>query len=291
MSLPSIADIEHALLPFRIGRRLVLAKLVERIAQGEGLGDPFLLLSWLFGRLKSADSILEKAQRKGIALASVAEIPEKIRDVLGFRIIVEHSTELQVLDSFLSHQFEVIHRSDQSAEPGEFGQLGIDYSLRYHAGGAVYPFELQLRTFLQHYWTGQSFHLFHKKPRELALEHKRTLLELSQTLQRAEQPASRLATTVPTAQATTPAWRRLPLCREIRLIVVETGERFAAQFVLPISGNDLAEHETIVARKLELYETHRGAAIVECCCLNISSLLLNEPHLYVPGEHMERAVF
>ena len=77
------------------------------------------------------------------------------------------------------------------ATPEEFGERGMEYSARYHTDKVVYQFELQLRTFLQHYWAGQSFHLFHKQPRECAVERKGLLVEFSEALARAEDCAQK----------------------------------------------------------------------------------------------------
>src|SRR5574341_978516 len=131
MTLLSIPEIEKNLLPFRIGRRLVLDKLLTLIIRGEGVLNPFLILTRFFGRLKSADSILEKIKRMGIIIADVAEITEKITDILGFRIITENVDELYTIEQFLNTQFEVVSRQDQMSKRGEFGSRGIEYSLRY----------------------------------------------------------------------------------------------------------------------------------------------------------------
>ena len=289
MILLSVSDIEEALLPFRSGRRLVLDKLVNRIVRAEGIAKPFLLLSRLFGRLKSADSILEKIKRKGITIRSSAELPQKVPDILGFRIIVETIAELRAIDLLLSDQFEVISRVDQIDSPSEFGGQGIEYSLQYHAGSVVYPFELQARTFLQHYWASRSFHLFYKKPREAALKYQDALLALSEALQRAESVAERLDEgRPPLAAAENCTCNAAPLRSRVHLVVVEPGERFAEHVVQPLSGDDQTDHAALVAQKMKLYTANPGSAIVECSCLNFLSFMLNESHVYVPANRIDR---
>ena len=113
MPLFTSAEIEQFLLPQRMARRLILTSLLEYIVSSECLTNPFLLLSRLFVRLKSADSILEKIQRKGLIVRSVPEIGQVMDDLLGFRIITENLEELWAIDQFLMETFEVmVERTD-----------------------------------------------------------------------------------------------------------------------------------------------------------------------------------
>jgi ppGpp synthetase/RelA/SpoT-type nucleotidyltranferase len=291
MTLLSISEIEQSLLPFRCVRRLVLDKLLQKIVQGEDIVNPFLMLSRLFGRLKSADSILEKIERKGIIIADGLEISEKIPDMLGFRIITVNIDELYVIDRFINEQFEIISRQDQVTQPDEFGNREIKYSLRYHFDSVAYPFEIQLRTFLQHYWASQSFHLFHKKPREIALKHRDDLLSLSHALEQAERAASRLFDNLPASSPSiSSAWGTLPFRTQVNLVVIECGEQFAAHLIQPLSGNDQRDHDNTVGLKRELYSAYPGSAIVECSCLHFLSFVLNEPHVWVPVDRLKNVV-
>lgn len=287
MTQLSLSEVEHALLFFRTGRRLVLERLLQQLIRAKQVAQPFLLFSRLFGRLKSGDSILEKIKRKGIDIQSPAEIPDKIPDVLGFRVIVESPDELDAVDSILEESFDIVSRTDRTEAPDEFGGRGIEYSLRYSSDGTSYPFEVQSRTYLQHYWAARSFHLFHKQPRDAALAHKDALLELSELLQRAESLAGQLdERRMRAAQIEAATWTAEPLRRRVHLIVVLEGERFESHETLELSGDDLADHDRIVSRKLALYDIYKEAAIVEATCLNFSSFLLNEPHVHVPVERM-----
>jgi ppGpp synthetase/RelA/SpoT-type nucleotidyltranferase len=288
--LLSASEIEESLLPFRAGRRLVLDKLLQRIAQGDGLVNPFLLLSRFFVRIKSADSILEKIRRKGIVITHPSEISQKLPDILGFRIITENIDEMETIDRFLNEQFEIVSRLDKVTERGEFGDRGIEYSLRHHVDGVVYPFELQLRTFLQHYWSSQSFHLFHKTPRETALSCQDALLSLSQALDHAEQVAGRIPQS-PTINARSSLWNELPIRSRVHLIAVEPGEQFALHVVVPLSGNDQQDHDASVSQKLQIYAAYPGSAIVECSCLHFLSFILNEPQVRVPVDRLGKVVW
>jgi ppGpp synthetase/RelA/SpoT-type nucleotidyltranferase len=294
MTSLTLAEIEQSLLSYRVARRLVRTLLLEYIVSSERLTNPFLLLSRLFIRLKSADSVLEKIQRKGLVVQSVSEIGQVMDDLLGFRIITENLEELWALDQFLTVNFEVKSRTDKINSPGQFGYRSIEYALVYHGSDLEIPFEVQLRTLLQHYWASCSFHLFHKASPTLAAEYEQTLISLSQNLQNAEQLASSLRTTkkksVPLHEAR-PDLDRLPIQSRVHLIVVEPGERFARQATLAMTGNDLRDHQAIVDRKLALYAEYPGAAIVECTCMSFLTFVLNEPHVEIPPERIDRIVW
>jgi ppGpp synthetase/RelA/SpoT-type nucleotidyltranferase len=289
MTQLSLSEVEQALLSFRVGRRIVLDKVLEEVARSDEIAQPFVLLSRLFARLKSADSILEKIKRKGIVIRSVLDLPEKVPDVLGFRVILETQKELRAIDSIFRGTFDVINCNDHSMTPDEFGGRGIEYALQYAADGVQYPFEVQTRTFLGHYWAARSFHLFHKKSRDVALAHKETLAKLSCALHQAESTAEELERD--SVRAATnggiAAWGAQPLRECVHLVVVEPGEQFRKHEIVRLSGDDQADHETIIARKLALYADYVNAAIVEATCLNFSSFLLNEPHVRVPIERLD----
>jgi len=283
MVMPAKSDVEEVLLLFRTCRRVVLNDIVQRVGRGEGIRNPFLTLSRLFARVKSADSVLEKMGRKGITVAAASEIPQKITDILGFRIIVESAEEAQVIQRFLEDSFEVTSSSNQLEHRGQLGERGLELGLRCQVGDGICPFEIQVRTFLQHYWASQTFHLFHKKSPDVALKHREALISLSESLHSADTVVRDIGEDMVGSSDLAWKWRDLPLCSQVNLVVVERGEMFRHHEVISLTGeDDRAGHRTIVQRKLELYESYPGCAIVECSCLNFLSFLLNEPVVRVP---------
>ena len=289
MILPSYLEIEQALSPLRDGRRLIMRTLLDQITSGNVCSDPFVMLSRFFCRLKSADSIVEKLNRKRIEVKDASEIPERLPDVLGFRIIVANSHELTAIDDFMKAGFELVERQDRTATPGEFGERGVVYSAIYRMDKIAYHFELQLRTFLQHYWASQSFHLLHKKPREVALGRKELLLQFGEALAQAETCAEEITDDRDGALLTPTCLSNLKLLGErVHLIVIEPGERFTDHLTLSLSGCANNDHQAIVAKKMELYKMFPRGAIVECSCLNFLSFQLNEPLVQVPIDRIER---
>jgi ppGpp synthetase/RelA/SpoT-type nucleotidyltranferase len=285
----SIADIEQSLLIFRASRRVIVRDLASRLVCEPAIRNPFLLVSRLFIRLKSADSVLEKMRRKGISISHPGELVDKIPDVLGARIIVETAEELHAVDEMLRQTFEVDSCVDHVRSPTEFGGREVGYTLRASIGERSCPFEVQVRTFLQHYWSICSFHLFHKQSPDVARRHAEDLRNLSEALESAERPAGRLGESAPTiSPPVEPPTQVRGLEDRVRLVVVEPGERLADVVVLPLSGDDERDHERTVDAKLELYAKHPGAAIVEACCLNLAAFTLNEPHVRIPLDRIAK---
>ena len=244
------------------------------LAERDACADPFLALSRFFCRLKSADSIVDKARRKGIEIRGPKDVSERMTDILGFRIIVADQKELRAFDALFRQAFEVIEVEDRNEIPGEFGDRGIDYRARYHHNGERYPFEIQLRTFLQHYWASRTFHFFHKKPRELALAHKEALRRFAASLADAEQRSELLEDERPVGGR--------------RVVVIQSGEQFHDQVTLTLTGRSVEDHAAIVRKKMSLYEVFSSVAIVECACMGFLAFHLNEPLVNVPLERIGR---
>jgi hypothetical protein len=288
MTTLAYQDIEESLLSFREGRQLIMPVLLGCLAERDACADPFLALSRFFCRLKSADSILEKARRKGIEIRGPKDVSERMTDILGFRIIVTDQKELRAVDAFFRQAFEVTEVEDRNETPGEFGDRGIDYRARYHHNGERYPFELQLRTFLQHYWASRTFHLFHKKPRELALAHKEALRSLAASLADAEQRSECLEDERPVGDRRVgPADLGL-ITDQVHLVVIQSGERFHDQVTQALTGRSAEDHAAIVGKKMSLYEVFPSAAIVECACMGFLAFHFNEPLVHVPLERIGR---
>lgn len=286
-------DIENSLLPFRIGRRLVLDKILEMAATNAEFRELALFLSRMFVRLKSADSILEKINRKKLPVQVPEDIPNVMDDILGFRLIVDNQAELQLLDGFLTGTFEVKSVATQSQNP-EFGGRSVDYALVHHVNGQSYPFEVQLRTYLQHYWAVQSFFLFHKTGKETALPYQSDLMALSSALQSAEEAAERIHAGKKADSAAgvkTVSWHSWPLRNRVQLMVVEPHEQFVEEQIVLLKGNDEDDQRAIVKSKMACYEQHPNAAVVECMCANFMTYMLNEPQVHVRPEYLEKAIW
>lgn len=113
-------------------------------------------------RVKSWPSLKEKARKTRDDGTPVYPDPwHEIRDIIGARILVLHSTEIPAVQHLLADQFEVLRSVDKAQETriaGGFGYGSHHLVVRVEPGsegleeyvGTV--FEVQVRTVLQHAW-------------------------------------------------------------------------------------------------------------------------------------------
>jgi ppGpp synthetase/RelA/SpoT-type nucleotidyltranferase len=275
-------DVEGSLKEFRVGRSLILKRILESVIESSDIYNKFLILSRIFCRLKSADSILEKIERKGLEIKDVNEIPVKLPDILGFRIITSNIDELYSIDKILTDDFKVIKKIDKIKKSGEDGEREINYELIYTFGDTSYPFEIQLRTFFQHLFSIPTFHLFHKQAPEKRVKYHDDLIKLSNSLQEVETNTIRFIESPEKAIEYNYDLRILPILNKVHIVVIEPGERFSNHIILDLSGDFERDNYLIVNKKIELYETYPNCAIVECSCMEFSTYILNEPHVNVP---------
>jgi ppGpp synthetase/RelA/SpoT-type nucleotidyltranferase len=292
MTLLSHSEIELSLLQHRTARRHIKDLVIGYLVSDESILNPFLALTRLFIRLKSADSILEKINRKKLDVQSVEQISLVMNDLIGFRIITESLEELWAVDRFLSSRFEVTARSERIRVPDEYGYRSIDYALIYHSDNLHMTFDVQLRTALQHYWSSSSFFLFHKTSSERAYARKDTLRTMSEKLDEAEQLSAVLHKKGSSEQILQSSGEfdlsKLPINSQVSLVVVGRGEQFIRQVIVPLSNNDNQNHLTIVDQKMALYEKYPGSAIVECSCMSFLTFALNEPHVKIPLDTFDK---
>lgn len=150
----SSIDWKRFLLPYELTVSGFIMKLgaikKEHILKGEN--SPLEIVS---GRVKNINSILEKANRLGI---SVAEIPEKIYDIAGLRIICKYESDVyKVFDLLKSRQdIEIENVKDYIKNPKSNGYRSLHVIARYNAemsGGTTPVYvEFQIRTHAMHLW-------------------------------------------------------------------------------------------------------------------------------------------
>lgn len=112
-------------------------------------------------RIKSWPSLKEKAKKRRGGKIVYPDPWNDIRDLIGARITVMHSTEIPAVLRLLADQFDVLRSVDKAQETrvsGTFGygshhlvlQVGEHNEELEHYRGQV--FEVQVRTVLQHAW-------------------------------------------------------------------------------------------------------------------------------------------
>lgn len=105
-------------------------------------------------RLKNVDSLIGKIKRKNGKYKSIHDIT----DILGFRIICYFSDTVDMIAAEIEKSFEIDTNNsiDKSAslEVTQFGYLSLHYicTLKDDEEYSDIPFEIQVRTVLQHAW-------------------------------------------------------------------------------------------------------------------------------------------
>jgi ppGpp synthetase/RelA/SpoT-type nucleotidyltranferase len=281
----TFTQIETAQFLYRKSRQLIQTKILDFLLTSDEIAEPFKALNRMFVRLKSADSIVEKINRKKLNVETIDDLQRLVTDVLGFRIITENMDELETVDTFLQNSFEVLSCNDTVQQPNEFGYQSIEYSLIYRdpSSGEITPFELQLRTMLQHQWSVNSFHLFHKKSPDVARPYQTALQDLSQTLAKVEDLTNQVAksrySAIRDVQLMSQAFEKFPIQAFVNLMVINPGEIFVDHVRLPASTDAQAHHNKIVKEKMLLYRTYPEAAVVECYFMDVTTYALNESHV------------
>lgn len=164
------------LLPYELAMEGFELKL-EAVRKQFLLKDIYNPIEIITGRIKTADSILEKAKRLGIAQD---EIASEIHDIAGIRVICKYLSDVyQVYDILASRKdLSVIEVKDYIKEPKPSGYRSLHLIALYHVetidGPKPITIEFQIRTHAMHLWASIEHELKYKFDRNVpALVQKR----------------------------------------------------------------------------------------------------------------------
>jgi len=141
-------------------------------------------------RIKTIDSVLEKANRKEIELTSLHEFD----DLIGIRVILLNQIDLDLVKMVVERNFKIHISKDKSHELGasQFGYRSIHYvtqlseqwsSLPIFIGYIDYKIEVQIRTLSQHVWADLSHKLQYKNENSIPKEISRAVYRVSALLE------------------------------------------------------------------------------------------------------------
>lgn len=144
-------------------------------------------------RLKSVESILEKAERKGIDLTPEA-IEAGMSDIAGIRVLCSFESDVYMLANALLRQDDVrlVEKKDYIAHPKENGyrslHLIVSVPIFLHDRRNTMEVEVQLRTLAMDVWASLEHKLLYKKDEDRKTEHVRNnLLECAELAARIDQ--------------------------------------------------------------------------------------------------------
>lgn len=118
-------------------------------------------------RMKTPDSILHKARRRGIAL-SMESIREHIRDIAGIRISCSFVNDIYRVASMLVQQddLDVVEYKDyiEQPKPSGYRSLHLIVSVPVHLSDRVDSayVEIQLRTVAMDFWASLEHKIYYK---------------------------------------------------------------------------------------------------------------------------------
>lgn len=135
-------------------------------------------------RLKSLDSIMEKASRKGIPI-SIESIERNINDIAGVRVICSYPSDIYKLaDSFIKQDdINIVERKDyiQNPKPNGYRSLHliVETPIFLHDTKRTMKVEVQFRTISMDWWASLEHKISYKKdmPEEMREKITKELLE------------------------------------------------------------------------------------------------------------------
>ena len=152
--------IKHIVDEEYLGAFRALAPMITSLEQREEIIDR------VEGRLKSAENIKEKMVRKSI---SFEQLREEILDIIGFRIIIHFLSDVPNVIAVLRKLPGLELNTDQKfedyiANPKATGYRSLHINALYWLEGrdSPVPFEIQIRTILQHAWAARSHLLVYR---------------------------------------------------------------------------------------------------------------------------------
>lgn len=151
-------------------------------------------LSAIEYRVKTEHSLAGKLERKGDKYASL----EDITDLVGLRIITFYTDDVDKVAAIVQQLYDVDWTNSidkrKAHELTSFGYNSLHYICRQKGGSA--PFEIQMRTALQHVWSAIEHDIGYKGTVKLPPEYRRQFSRLAGMLELADDEFSRLRTTM-----------------------------------------------------------------------------------------------
>lgn len=166
-SLKALDNFRTLMLNYRSAVQVVETK-IHYLDQEYQIQHGHTLVDSLQSRIKSPESILEKAQRKHLDF-NFESLPEQMHDIAGIRIIVRFEDDILAMERRLEKQpdIKVLKRKDYVAKPKPNGYRSLHLILAVpvylSAGVQAVMVEVQIRTIAMNFWASLEHELSYKK--------------------------------------------------------------------------------------------------------------------------------
>ena len=174
----------------------VFGRLAEEIPQRlrSFLADSGIVVAAIEHRIKTEKSLRGKLELKGAKYNSLSDIT----DILGLRIITFYTDDVDKVAAIISQLFDIDWANSVDKRKlhdlNSFGYNSLHYICNLHGGS--FPFEIQIRTALQHTWSAIEHDIGYKGAVKLPPQYRRQFSRLAGMLELADDEFSRLRTTM-----------------------------------------------------------------------------------------------
>jgi ppGpp synthetase/RelA/SpoT-type nucleotidyltranferase len=145
-------------------------------------------------RIKTEESLAGKLERKGEKYHQLSDIT----DLIGLRIVTFYTDDVDKVAAIISQLFDIDWANSVDKRKlhdlNSFGYNSLHYICNLHEGS--FPFEIQIRTALQHTWSAIEHDIGYKGAVKLPPQYRRQFSRLAGMLELADDEFSRLRTTM-----------------------------------------------------------------------------------------------
>jgi ppGpp synthetase/RelA/SpoT-type nucleotidyltranferase len=145
-------------------------------------------------RIKTEESLAGKLERKGEKYHHLSDIT----DLIGLRIVTFYTDDVDKVAAIISQLFDIDWSNSVDKRKlhdlNSFGYNSLHYICNLHEGS--FPFEIQIRTALQHTWSAIEHDIGYKGAVKLPPQYRRQFSRLAGMLELADDEFSRLRTTM-----------------------------------------------------------------------------------------------
>ena len=172
---------------------------IEGIKKQYKISETYCPIEIISGRVKSPDSILDKAKRLNVSLD---ELADKVHDIGGIRITCKYIEDIYQVAELLKARRDVklIEIRDYVKEPKPSGYRSLHLIMSYNVetlkGQVPVLLEFQIRTHAMHFWASIEHSLKYKYQKQIPLSIKERLKEASSAAAQVDKEMSAIHTLI-----------------------------------------------------------------------------------------------